>query len=290
MLFRSYSHPDDFFARELERAYGDAQARPAYFASIGAGNCDTEIRIAQILRARGIDDFVIDCLDVNTAMLARGAAQAADAGVAANIRPLEGDFNRWQPPHPYDAIVANQSLHHVSALEHLFDAVAGALTPRGRFIVSDMIGRNGHRRWPAALAIVEEYWAALPARCRYDHQRDRRDERYPDTDHAAGSFEGIRAEDILPLLAERFAFEFFFAFGNVIDPFIDRGYGPNFDPQNAADRALIDAIHARDEAEQRAGRIPPTHLMAVLRRSAWTGPLRCREPLTPRFALAARSP
>ena len=44
-----------------------------------------------------------------------------------------------------------------------------------------------------------------------------------------GSFEGIRAQDILPLLVERFTFDEFIGFGNVIDPFVDRSFGPNFD-------------------------------------------------------------
>ena len=38
----------------------------------------------------------------------------------------------------------------------------------GRFITSDMIGRNGHQRWPEALAIVQEFWRELPKAYRYN--------------------------------------------------------------------------------------------------------------------------
>jgi hypothetical protein len=35
-------------------------------------------------------------------------------------------------------------------LEHLFDAVSTALGEDGRFVIYDIIGRNGHLRWPEA--------------------------------------------------------------------------------------------------------------------------------------------
>jgi hypothetical protein len=49
-------------------------------------------------------------------------------------------------------------------------------------------------------------------------------------------FEGIRSQDILPLLLEYFHFEVFIPYGNVIDPFIDRTFGPNFDSSREWDR------------------------------------------------------
>ena len=61
----------------------------------------------------------------------------------------------------YDAVIANQSLHHVSNLEGLFAAIKDALSPQGRFITSDMIGRNGHMRWPEALDIIHDFWRQL---------------------------------------------------------------------------------------------------------------------------------
>ena len=86
------------------------------------------------------------------------------------------------------------------------------------------------------------------------------------------------------MLVERFGFEFFLAFGNVIDPFIDRGFGHNFDPLRDWDRDFIDRVHARDEAELMAGRITPTHMMAVM--TADTNAVcTCRAHLTPRFCI-----
>lgn len=279
------SNPDEFFANALQQAYAQAAARPARFVSLGAGNCDTEVRVAQLLVGRGLHDFTIECLDINAAMLERGAAHAREAGVAEQVLPLIGDFNAWQPARRYDAAMANQSLHHVLQLEHLFATVAANLPAHGRFVISDMVGRNGHQRWPEALAIVREFWAELPAAYRYHRQLREQWDDYLDFDCSGEGFEGIRAQDILPLLLQHFAFESYLGFANVIDPFIDRGFGGHFDADSARDRALIDRIHARDEAEMEAGHIKPTHIMAVLRRPDYAGPLRVWHNLTPQHCL-----
>ena len=255
--------PDDFFLRHLERCYDDGEGE-RYFVSIGAGHCDLEIRLAQRLIAAGRDRFLIDALEVNRSMIDSALARAAAAGVTGQVRPQRCDVNSWNPALVCDAVIANHSLHHLVALEHLFDGVASKLAPHARFIVSDMIGRNGHMRWPEALAIVEEYWQELPLPYRYDRQRLLQLDQFENWDCARDGFEGIRAQDILPLLVERFSFDVFLAFANVIDPFVERSFGPNFSVDRDWDRDFIDRVHARDEAEISAGRIKPTHLFAVM--------------------------
>lgn len=259
-----FSHPDDFFATYLMQACDRAGTRPARFISIGAGNCDTEVRIAQELIRRGARNFTLECLDINPAMLARGLSLARIADLEDIVRPIQGDFNAWTPNGKYDAVIANQSLHHVMHLEILFDAIHEALVSAGLFIASDMIGRNGHMLWPEALAHVHEFWRELPASYRYSLQLQRHEEMFMDWDCSVEGFEGIRAQDILPLLIERFGFELFLAFGNVVDPFIGRNFGHHFDANGDWDRAFVDRVHARDEAEILAGRVKPTHMLAVM--------------------------
>lgn len=279
-----FSNPDEFFTLYIERASGDAQG-PIRIASIGCGNCDTEVRVAKLLVARGIEDFVIDCVDINKTMLERGRALAAEAGVSAQIAPAPGDFNAWRPLHAYAVVMANQSLHHVVNLEGLFAAIESCLSPTGRFITSDMIGRNGHMRWPEAMAIIHEFWRELPESYRWNVQLRRHEELYEYWDCSKEGFEGIRAEDILPLLLERFDFEFFLPYGNLIDPFIDRGFGPHFDADAEWDRDLIDRVHARDDAEIVAGNVTPTHMMAVMRRRPYAGEVRQRAHLSPKLCV-----
>jgi SAM-dependent methyltransferase len=278
-----YSGADDFFLQNLRETMARGGG-PYRFLSIGSGNCDTEIRLAAALRAGGVGEFAIECLDLNERMLERGMADAAAQELAAQIQPLCADFNAWRPEREYDAVIANQALHHVANLESLMDGVREALRPEGSFLVSDMIGRNGHRRWPEALAWVEQFWTELPDRYRYNRQLRRQETEYPDWDCSAEGFEGIRSQDILPLLLERFGFRFFYAFSNVMDPFIDRSFGPNFDPDSAIDRAFIDRVHGTDEREILAGRIKPTHMLAVLSRERG-GKTKCFRRLTPEFCV-----
>lgn len=282
-----YAHPEDFFEQVLAREYdrqGAGPTRPLRCISIGAGNCDAEVRIASGLVASGRPHFVLECLDLNPDMLGRGSELAAASGVAEQIQTHEADFNVWRPVRSYDLVMANQSLHHVVELEGLFDAIAEAIGCQGCFAASDMIGRNGHARWPEALEIVREFWRELPEGYRYNRQLDRHEPMFEDWDCSVEGFEGIRAQDILPLLVERFGFTEFIAWGNVIDPFIDRAFGHNFDHTAAWDRDFIDRVHARDEAEILAGRITPTHMIAVMVGDRSVQPRTWRH-LTPQFCL-----
>lgn len=275
--------PYDIFADFFERA-AKVAGGTAKFVSIGAGNLDTEIIVAKMLRARGVTDFQIECLELSPVMLERGQALAVSEGVSEHIIGLEADFNTWEPQHVYDGYMANQSLHHVTNLEGLFDRVRASLAPHGWFAVSDIIGRNGHLRWPEALEIVQEFWQQMPPSHRYNHLLGRSEPVYENWDCSHEGFEGIRAQDILPLLVERFNFETFLVFGNLIDIFVDRAFGHNFMVDSVWDTHFIDRIEARDDAEMRAGTLKPSHLIAAMSTQA-VGAMKFIAPLTPTFSI-----
>lgn len=281
-----FSNPDQFFARYLlEGAVAVGDARPR-FVSVGAGNCDTEVRVAKLLRDAGCSGFTIECLDMNPNMLERGREMARQEGVAGQLAFVECDFNDWRPAGHYAGVMANQSLHHVVNLEGLFATIQSALHPRGLFVTHDMIGRNGHMRWPEALVEVRKLWQELPREYRYNRSLKRQEDEYVNWDCSKEGFEGIRAQDIMPLLLQRFHFELFIGFANIIDVFIDRAFGHNFDDQGEWDRAFIDRVHALDEQEIRAGRITPTHVVAVMGLDR-SRPTRCSRGITPQMAVHA---
>lgn len=145
---------DGFFAEHLFESARRCGG-PARFVSIGSGNCDLEVRVATRLRAMGLLSFTLECLELNPHMLARGGEHAAAAGVTELVEFVEGDFNARRPRGAYSAAMASHSLHHVVNLEGLFDGIKTALPEGGRFVVFDIIGRNGHQRWPEALERVQ---------------------------------------------------------------------------------------------------------------------------------------
>lgn len=265
-----FSSTHEMFAKYLAKACHTC-ANPPRFLSLGAGNCDLEIDLARGLNASGYT-FTLDCLDVNPVMLERGRLAGEQTGVSPHLNFLSSDLNSWSATHEYDAVIANQSLHHVVNLEGLFESVKRSLRPGGLFLISDMIGRNGHQRWPEALAIVQQFWRRLPPSYRFNQVLGYYEELYQDWDCSAEGFEGVRSQDILPLLHDRFHFHLLIPYGNVIDPFIDRGFGHHFDPASEWDLSFIDEVHRRDEAELASGRIKPTHMIAIVANEPSTAP------------------
>jgi SAM-dependent methyltransferase len=203
-------------------------------------------------------------VDINSKLLEKGRRLAEEKKVSRHFDFAPFDVNRWQPDRQYHVIAAFQSLHHFVELELLFDKIHRALHPAGFFLSDDMIGRNGHQRWPEALELVHGLWRDLPGKYTYNHLLKRFEPLYENWDCSKSGFEGIRAQDILPLLVARFHFDFFFAFANIVDVFVDRAFGPNFDPENEWDRSFIDRVHTLDSGEIDAGRVKPTHMMAAM--------------------------
>jgi SAM-dependent methyltransferase len=248
----------------MSRACQSASDKQLRFISIGSGNCDTEVEIVQALQTAGIRNFVLECLDVNPHMLDRGRSLAQQKQLLGTVQFTQADINSWRPRQQYDIIMANQSLHHFVELEVLFDKVYDALSSQGLFLTDDIVGRNGHMRWPEALEILNRIWSDTPRKYKYNHQLKRLELEYDNWDCSKESFEGIRAQDVLPLLIGKFQFELFVGFGNLIDVFVDRSFGHNFNPEDQTDRDFIDKVHFLDEDCIERGQIKPTHMTAAM--------------------------
>lgn len=285
-----FANPTEFFHLYLMRCCRRFRGEDCRFISIGSGNCDLEAELAQMLLKSGEPNFVLECLDVNQHMLKRGKALAEENGVLDHMRFVCSDIAAWEPVEQYHLVMVNHSLHHFVALEPLFDTIHDVLHPEGYFVTDDMIGRNGHMRWPEALRIVQELWKELPDRYKYNHQLKRWEPEYENWDCSRqGGNEGIRSQDILPLLLKTFHFDLFVGFGNVIDIFVDRNFGHNFDPESKFDTEFIDRVHAIDEQGFESGAIKPTHMMAAMTRSA-VAQTKVYNGLTPEFCVRRPDP
>jgi hypothetical protein len=139
-------------------------------------------------------------------------------------------------------------------------------------------------RWPETLRLVRILWSKLPDRYKYNHQLKRLEIEFDNWDCSKEGFEGIRAQDILPLLLERFYFEFFLAWGGVTDVFVDRSFGHNFDPENEWDRRFIDEAHQLNEQTLESGLIKPTQMLAAMTKSPARA-IRQYKHLSPQFCV-----
>lgn len=252
----------EIYARPLACMFDGTTARRRKFFSIGSGDCSEEIRIAKRLLGLGHSNFVIIGLEVAKNLIDEANAAITREGLAQHVITEFFDVNSGGVDEPVDAFIAHHSLHHIVKLEHLFDFIAGTLRADGHFVSCDMIGRNGHMRWPEALRYVDAIWANLPKVKKYNWQFRQHHHQFLNFDCSNEGFEGIRAQDILPLILQRFSFTGFVGCGGIIDPFVDRGYGPNYDVANALDRDFIDLVATANDAMIDTGKIKPTMMFA----------------------------
>jgi SAM-dependent methyltransferase len=265
---------NDFLDRHVADQCAKRAPERVRLVSLGAGNGDTEIGIAERLRQQGIENLELVLLELNPQMLERAMAVAKQLGMDDRVVGVQVDLNTWQADGTADIYFANHSLHHVVALESLFAEIGSSLSSEGVLLVNDMIGRNGHVRWPEAAALVNRIWSVAPARYRWNPLQQAVDEAYPDIDCSTSGFEGVRAQDILPLLLDRFHPDVYVSFLNIADPFIDRLYGPNFDANKPEDLDFIDALGRLDDAAIDMQMVTPTHMIASFR----VQPVHCRYP------------
>ena len=276
----------DFYAGFIAEAI--ANTGVGRVLSIGAGDATTEIAVARALRARGIAEFRIDCLEISPVLVARADAAIRRHEVTDLVRASLCDINEWRPDASYGAVIAHHSLHHIVALERVFDGIDAALADGGYFLTQDMIGRNGHMRWPETLAALRHIWRELPGRFKYNHQLRRFEDDYEDWDCSTEGFEGIRAQDILPLCVERFSFRRFLAWGGLVEVLLDRNFGPNFDPADPFDREIVRSTQVLEDRLIDEGHTKPTSMAAVMvKRGAGSAPIVFRRR-TPEFCV--RSP
>ena len=262
-----FDNAEQFYLGYMSRACLSAAEQSCNLLSVGAGNCETEISLAGQLVASGYKNFLFECLDVNPHMLERGRGLAEQHGVVQRMKFTNADINHWNSERTYQVIIANHALHHFLELEVLFSKIRQHLDADGHFLTHDMIGRNGHMRWPETLRLVESLWRSLPNRYKYNHQLKRLEIDFINWDCSQVGFEGIRAQDILPLLLDSFSFELFVGWGGVTDIFIDRGFGHNFDSENEWDRNFIDRAHDLNERSLESGLTKPTQMVAAMTKS-----------------------
>jgi len=73
------------------------------------------------------------------------------------------------PDEKYSTVIAKDTLHHVLELEHLFDSIHAALEDNGVSVTTDMIGRNGHMRWPETLELIQGILKFIPDHYKTNH-------------------------------------------------------------------------------------------------------------------------
>lgn len=234
--------------------------------SLGCGEGLQEQQILSAADRLRLAPFRIIGLDLAPGVVERANLLAMKAGLGGRFEALVHDLNAGLPDHaPLAGVLAFQTLHHLVALEALMEAIDARLHPEGSFVVADMIGRNGHMRWPEVRPLIQRLWAMLPAGKCWDHGLSRPARFFQDWDCSVDGFEGVRAQEILGLVSTRFRVARLAAWGGITESFLNIRMGPNLDPDDPADRLFLErlaALEARLLAERKT---TPTIVLADYR-------------------------
>jgi 2-polyprenyl-3-methyl-5-hydroxy-6-metoxy-1,4-benzoquinol methylase len=285
VFYAEKSRRGDFYANLFEDILRHTTSGDARLLSLGAGDGKHEITIVKQLQSRGLDGFKLECLELSETLLEMAKQTAEENGVSELMLFSQADLNEWSPGREYAGVLAHQALHHFVNLERIFSNVIQCIGTTGIFATCDVIGRNGHLLWPEMLSLTESLWSSLPIEKKFNHQLKKTYEAFPNHDCSAQGFEGIRAQDILPLLVKNFRFEYFLGYGGLTDPFIGRGFGANYSPESNEDRTFIDAIQLMNDTLCDVGYLKPTRMMAVLRHPSSRGERRFFRHWTPEFCV-----
>ena len=104
----------------------------------------------------------MDAFDISPASLEDARSLAREEGLSGIHYEL-GSFDEPRlPDGAYDIAFFHASLHHVSNLERLFDALSRALVPGGAIYVDDYIGRSRHQWRGRHLREPQEFLDRVP--------------------------------------------------------------------------------------------------------------------------------
>jgi SAM-dependent methyltransferase len=171
---------------------------------------------------------------------------------------------------PYDAIFANDVLHHITGLENLYARIHEALGPEGKFVFCEYVGPNRFQYPDERMDLVNSYFRLLPDELRRDaysgellRYRTRLDPVQLVKDDPT---EAVRSEDVLPLARQFFEVETEYPYGGgLLNPLL-YGVIVNFDEDNRSHNHLLQVLCDAEDRLIRAEQLEPDFFIFVGRR------------------------
>lgn len=256
-------------------------AKPIKALSVGCGFGVVERRLRR-------QDFcqLIHGVDVaeNAIENARKTAQAEGLdGLSYEVADLNvATF----PPETYDVVYAHASLHHIFQLEHILDQVKQTLKPGGLFVVNEYIGPSQMQFPRRDLELADIFLKAIPERYRKFQRREGIKKEALrlslNTMNSSDPSEGIRASEIVPLIASRFEIRHFRYTGGTLLLLVFNEIGGNFVESDLEITPLVDALITLDNFLIDTAVLPSYHVYMVCQKTKNPLPMQSRNllPLT----------
>jgi len=207
-------------------------------------------------------------LDIADGALERARAAAREAGLEA-IRYERADLDRLElPPKTYDIVFGVFSVHHVRELERLMDQVARTLRPGGLFVLNEYVGPTRFQ-WPREqVDLCNALLATLPERARRivtSPLRVKRTIWCPTVEELAAidPSEAVRSAEIEPVLSRRFDVIDRRPYGGTILHPLLADIAGNFESDDPAVVAILDALIRTEENLMESGLIPSDFMLLI---------------------------
>ena len=255
--------------------------RPIKALSIGCGFGGIE----RLLRRRDYCQL-IHGIDVAEAAIetARKTAQAEGLqGLTYEVADLN---TATFPAETYDVVYAHAALHHVFQLEHLLNQIKQTLKPGGVLVAHEYIGPSQMQFPQNHLYLADVFLKTIPER--YRRMRDGRIKQQAarlslDTMNRSDPSEGIRASEIVPLIASRFEVRHFRYIGGTLLLLLFNEIAGNFTQGDTEIFPLVEALIALDNFLIDNHLLPSYHVYMVCEKMDNPVPMQTRNVL-PRAA------
>jgi lipopolysaccharide transport system ATP-binding protein len=244
----------------LKRRFGPLQGR-ALSLCCGDGAFERSLVAHGVFAA-------VDGIDLSPARIESARAAAGEYADRLGYRVGNVDDARFGEAQ-YDFVVAKASLHHVSNLEGVFEAIARCLRPGGRLVTLDFFGPTRFQWTDRQLAEVNRFLddeVPPQLRLRGDGSTYRAVRPGVDEMIAMDPSEAVRAGEVYAQLRARFEPEVDLPLGGAMLNLVLHGdVVNNFDPANDAHNALIRRAFARERELMRSGEIGSDFRLIVAR-------------------------
>jgi 2-polyprenyl-3-methyl-5-hydroxy-6-metoxy-1,4-benzoquinol methylase len=240
--------------------------------------------IERLLRRRGY------CQLIHGVDVAEGAIESARK--TAEAEGLQGltyevaDLNTAEfGPETYDVVYAHAALHHVFHLEHLLDQIKRTLKPGGLLVIYEYIGPSQMQFPQRDLLLADTFLKVIPE----GYRKLRRQNGIKSTAarlsldemNRSDPSEGIRANEIVPLVASRFEVRHFRYIGGTLLLLVFNEIAGNFKEDDAEIMPLVKALIALDNFLIDNSVLPSYHVYMVCEKTDNPLPMQTRNILPP---------
>jgi SAM-dependent methyltransferase len=256
-------NPDDDWlsmvrARHLPRTLGRTLV-------LGCGGGHLERALARKERVGAIA-----AVDADAETVARAREQADRVGLGAIAYSVFDPERGELPAGPWDAIFAQDLLHHVSRLGELLARIAASLAPWGRFVMSDYVGPARFQYSDERMDLVARYFRLLPDRLRREPHTGRllwrRERPDPARLERESPAEAARGGELLAGVRRMFDVEAEYPVGEgLLHPLL-AGLERNFGADAAGDERLLAILCAAEAHLHATGRLDSPFAVVVARR------------------------